>query len=154
LPTARAAEPPPPVNPAISEEAATAVSQMGKTLLSKELSFTAKTIRVYQDEAGQPLHIFHSMNVVARRPDRLAAHIIGDDGSHDVIYDGKSVAVSSSNRDEYVVVPATGDILSALRDGDIGVRKPRAHRQHADRNLLFVASPTIAITGQLGCQPG
>ena len=64
LPTARAAESPPPVNPAISEEAATAVSQMGKTLLSKELSFTAKTIRVYQDEAGQPLHIFHSMNVV------------------------------------------------------------------------------------------
>ena len=59
----------------------------------------------------------------------------------------------SSNRDEYVVVPATGDILPALRDGDIGVRKPRAHRQHADRNLLFVASPTIAITGQLGCQP-
>ena len=113
-PTARGAEPPPPVNPAISEEAATAVSQMGKTLLSKELSFTAKTIREYQDEAGQPLHIFHSMNVVARRPDRLAAHITGDDGSHDVIYNGKSVTVSSSNRNEYVVVPATGDILSAL----------------------------------------
>jgi hypothetical protein len=114
LPTARAAEPPPPVNPAISEEAATAVSQMGKTLLSKELSFTAKTIREYQDEAGQPLHIFHSMNVVARRPDRLAAHVTGDDGPHDVIYNGKSVTVSSSNRNEYVVVPATGDILSAL----------------------------------------
>ena len=43
LPTARADEPPSPVNPAISEEAATAVSHMGKTLLSKELSFTAKT---------------------------------------------------------------------------------------------------------------
>ena len=114
LPTARAGEPPMPVNPAISEEAATAVSQMGKTLLAKELSFTAKTIRVYQDEAGQPLHIFHAMNVVARRPDRLAAHVTGDDGSHDLIYDGKSVALSSSNRNEYVVVPATGDIPSAL----------------------------------------
>ena len=34
LPTARAGEPPLPVNPAISEEAATAVSQMGKTLLN------------------------------------------------------------------------------------------------------------------------
>ena len=114
LPTARAAEPPPPVNPALSEEAATAVSQMGKTLLSKELSFTAKTIREYQDEAGQPLHIFQAMNVVVRRPDRLAAHITGDDGSHDLIYDGKSVAVSSSNYKEYVVVPASGDIPSAL----------------------------------------
>jgi hypothetical protein len=114
LPTAGAVEPPPPVSPAISEEAATAVSQMGKTLLTKELSFTAKTIRAYQDEAGQPLHIFHAMNVVARRPDRLAAHVTGDDGSHDLIYDGKSVAVSSSSRNEYVVVPATGDIPSAL----------------------------------------
>jgi len=90
------------------------VSQMGKTLLTKELSFSGETIRVYQDEAGQPLHIFHAMNVVARRPDRLAAHVTGDDGSHDLIYDGKSVAVSSSNRNEYVVVPATGDIPSAL----------------------------------------
>ena len=114
LQTARAGEPRLPVNPAISEEAATAVSPMGKTLLAKELSFTAKTIRVYQDEAGQPLHIFHAMNIVARRPDRLAAHVTGDDGSRDLIYDGKSVAVSSSNRNEYVVVPATGDIPSAL----------------------------------------
>ena len=114
LPTARAAEPPPPVDPALSEEAATAVSQMGKTLLTKELSFTAKTIREYQDEAGQPLHIFQAMNVVVRRPDRLAAHITGDDGSHDLMYDGKSVAVSSSNYKEYVVVPAAGDIPSAL----------------------------------------
>jgi len=112
-PTARAMEPPP-ANPAISEEAAAAVSHMGKTLLSKELSFTAKTVREYQDAAGPPLHIFHAMNVVVRRPDRLAAHITGDDGSHDLIYDGKSVAVSSSNYKEYVVVPAAGDIPSAL----------------------------------------
>ena len=54
------------------------------------------------------------MNVVVRRPDRLAAHITGDDGSHDLIYDGKSIAVSSSNYKEYVVVPASGDIPSAL----------------------------------------
>jgi hypothetical protein len=33
LPTARADQPPPPVNPAISEQAASAVSQMGKTLI-------------------------------------------------------------------------------------------------------------------------
>jgi hypothetical protein len=42
LPIARAAEPaPPPVKPAISEEAGSAVSRMGKALLAKELSFTA-----------------------------------------------------------------------------------------------------------------
>ena len=114
MPTPERWNRPPPVSPAISEEAATAVSQMGKALLTKELSFTAKTIRAYQDEAGQPLHIFHALKVVARRPDRLAAHVTGDDGSHDLIYDGKSVAVSSSDRKEYVVVAATGDIPSAL----------------------------------------
>ena len=59
----------------------------------------------FVDEAGQPLHIFHAMHVVVRPPDRLAAHVTGDDGSHDLIYDGKSVAVSSSNYNEYVVFP-------------------------------------------------
>jgi hypothetical protein len=58
LATERAVEPAQPVQPAISEEAGAAVAQMGKSLLAKELSFTAKTIRVYLDEAGQPLHIF------------------------------------------------------------------------------------------------
>ena len=52
LPTARADEPAPPFKPAISDEAATAVSQMGKTLLAKDLSITARTIRVYLDEFG------------------------------------------------------------------------------------------------------
>src|SRR5271155_884735 len=114
LPTARAAEPPPPVKPAISEEAATAVSHMGKTLLAHELSFTAKTIRVYQDEAGQPLHISHTMNVVVRRPDRLAVQVTGDDGSQNLFYDGKSVFVSSPDHNEYAVGAASGDIPSAL----------------------------------------
>jgi hypothetical protein len=59
LPIAQATAPaPPPVKPAISEEAGSAVSRMGKALLAKDLSFTAKTIRVYLDESGQPLHIF------------------------------------------------------------------------------------------------
>ena len=70
LPMARAAQPAPTLTPAISEEAATAVAQMGKTLSAKELSFTAKTIRVYLDESGQPLHIFHTLKLLVRRPDR------------------------------------------------------------------------------------
>jgi hypothetical protein len=117
LQMAGAAEPaPPPVKPAISEEAATAVSQMGKTLLAKEFSFTAKTIRVYLDQAGQPLHIFHTLKVVVRRPDRLAVQSTGDDGAHDLFFDGKSVAVLFPDSKQYAVTAASGDIESALRE--------------------------------------
>ena len=113
-PALRAAEPGAPVKPAISEEAGTAVSQMGKTLLAKELSFTARTIRVYQDETGQPLHIFHTLKVVVRRPDRLSLEIAGDDGARELFYDGKSVAVFSPESKQYAVIAAPGDIPSAL----------------------------------------
>ena len=114
LPTARAAEPAPPIKPAISEEADAAVSQMGKTLLAKEFSFTAKTIRVYLDQSGQPLHIFHTLKVVVRRPDRLAVQSTGDDGSHDLFYDGKSVSIFFPDSKQYAVIAAPGDIPSSL----------------------------------------
>src|SRR4029450_9237303 len=89
-PIARAAEPAPTVQAAVSQQAVTAVSQMGRTLSATDLSFTAKTIRVYLDQSGQPLHIFHTMKVVLRRPDRLAVQVTGDDGSNDLFYDGRS----------------------------------------------------------------
>ncbi|MBV8093835.1 MAG: DUF2092 domain-containing protein [Acetobacteraceae bacterium] len=114
MPTARAAEPAEPLKPAISEGAAAAVSQMGNTLLAKEFSFTAKTIRVYLDQSGQPLHIFHTLRVVVRRPDRLAVQSTGDDGSHDLFYDGKSVSIFFPDSKEYAVIGAPGDIASAL----------------------------------------
>ena len=84
------------VKPAISPEASAALEKMGKALSSTEFSFKAQTIRVYQDEDGQPLHIFHMMKVDARRPDQLAVHVTGDDGSTELLYDGKTVAVVGS----------------------------------------------------------
>lgn len=116
LPVARAAEPAPPFRPAISDEAATAVSQMGKTLLARDLSITARTIRVYLSESGQPLHIFHKMKIVMRRPDRIAIESIGDDGRYNLFYDGKSASIFFPGSKEYAVVPASGDIPSALNE--------------------------------------
>ena len=114
LPIAQATAPaPPPVKPAISEEAGSAVSRMGKALLAKDLSFTAKTIRVYLDESGQPLHIFHTLKVVVRRPGRLAVQSTGDDGRHHLFYDGKSVTMFFPDRKQYAVIAASGDISSA-----------------------------------------
>ena len=49
---ARADDVPP---PEISEDASAAMRQMSKTLSANEFSFQARTIRVYQDNYGQPL---------------------------------------------------------------------------------------------------
>ncbi|THK35810.1 DUF2092 domain-containing protein [Ensifer sp. MPMI2T] len=116
LSMARAAEPVPPFKPAISDEAATAVSHMGKTLLAKDQSITARTIRVYLSESGQPLHIFHQLKIVVRRPNRIAVESIGDDGRHNLFYDGKSASIFFPDSKEYAVVAASGDIPAALNE--------------------------------------
>ncbi|NNU46046.1 DUF2092 domain-containing protein [Rhizobium sp. WYCCWR 11279] len=116
LPTARADEPTPPIKRAISDEAATAVSQMGKTLLARDLTITAKTISIYLDQSGQPLHIFHTMKITVRRPDRIAVEFTGDDGRHDLFYDGKSASVFFPDSKKYATIPASGDIPSALNE--------------------------------------
>ena len=113
---ARAEQPPPLAKPAISEDAGAAVAQMERTLSAPELSFTAKTIRVYLDEAGEPLHIFHTMKVVMRRPDRMEIQVNGDDGSRDLFYDGKSVSIFSPESKVYAVTAAPGGIASAVNE--------------------------------------
>jgi hypothetical protein len=116
LQPARAEEPAQSARPAISEEAGAAISAIDKTLSAPELSFTARTTRVYLDESGQPLHIFHTMKVVVRRPDRLKIDVTGDDGSHDLFYDGTSVSISSPDSKVYTVMPAPGGIPVALKE--------------------------------------
>ena len=111
IPVAWGAEP---AKPGISDEASAAVLQMGKTLLVNDLSFQARTIRVFQDAEGQPLHIFHTMKVVAHRPDRLAVHVTGDDGSNELFYDGKTVAIFGVSENKYARVPAPNNIQAMM----------------------------------------
>src|ERR1700746_4231589 len=73
---------------AISNEANTAIQQMGKTLAQENIAFKAKTMRMYQDSDGDYLHIGHRMDVTARRPDRMAVTGTRDDGTKVLIYDG------------------------------------------------------------------
>ena len=116
MPTARADDPALPVKPAISEDAGAAVSAMQKTLLAPALSFTARTMRVYLDEAGQPLHIFHTIKVVVRAPDRLKVQVTGDDGRNELYYDGNSVSIFSPDKEEYAAIAAPGGIELALHE--------------------------------------
>lgn len=104
------------VQPAIGEAAANALLQMGKTLQSKEFSFKAQTIRVYEDADYQPLHIFHTISVLVRRPDRLAVQVTGDDGTAKLLYDGKTLTVVDGAKNTYATVAAPDTLQEMLKD--------------------------------------
>ena len=90
--TAPAAQAAKEAKPAISEEASAALLRMGQTLRAEQLSFQARTIRVYSETNGEPLHIFHTMH----RPNRLLADLTGDDGSNKLVFDGKTLTIYSA----------------------------------------------------------
>jgi hypothetical protein len=137
-PPVRAANPP---KPAISEEASAAVAQMGKTLLADQFSFQARTLRVYADTNGQPLHIAHSMKVTVRRPDRVRIDVTGDDGSTKLFYDGKTAVLFAVEAKKYATVPAPNTIQGMLETlmGKLGVDFPLADliTNAPDKSFLF-----------------
>src|SRR5580692_5792954 len=94
-----------PPRPTISEDARAAVARMGKTLLAKEFSFRARTIRAYANENGVLLHIAHDFKITVRRPDRLLIDANGDDGPRKLFYDGKTVVLA---------LDATGSLYATL----------------------------------------
>jgi hypothetical protein len=122
-PTVRAASPEKPV---ISEEVSAAVAQMGKTLRADEFSFQARTLRVYVEPGGQPLHIGHTIKVLVRRPDRMTISVTGDDGSTRLSYDGKTVAILGVESKKYSIIPVPNTIQGMLETvmGKLGVDFP------------------------------
>lgn len=125
VPPARAAPPP---KPAISEEANAAIAQMSKSLLTNQFSFQAKTLRVYAESSGQPLHIAHAMKVTVRRPDRLLIDLIGDDGSTRLLYDSKTVVIFGVETKKYASLPVPNTIQGMLETmmGERGLDFPLA----------------------------
>jgi len=130
-----------PAKPVISEEAAAAVAQMGKTLLADQYSFQARTLRVYSEANGQPLHIAHSMKVMLRRPDRLRVDVIGDDGSTSLIYDGKTTVLYGVEAKKYATIPVPDTIQGMLETvaGRLDVDFPLADflTNAPDKSFLF-----------------
>src|SRR3954466_5278362 len=128
LPAAWAAEPAQQAKTAISDEAKEAVQRMGKTPAAEDASFKARTIRVYMDDKDQPLHIFHTMNVVMHRPDRLPIKVTGDPGSDELFYDGKTVTLAGFDKTKYAQMAAPNTIAAMLEEvvGRLGVDMPLA----------------------------
>jgi hypothetical protein len=116
--------------PVISEEASAALTRMGQTLRGAEqFSFQARTIRVYADANGQPLHIFHTLKVVVHRPNRMLVDVSGDDGSSRLVFDGKTAVIYSAGQKKYASIPVPeGTIQAMMKEamGRLGVDFPLA----------------------------
>ena len=104
--------------PTISAEASAALTQMAQSLLSKQFSFQARTMRVYADVDGRFLHIGHTMKVLIRRPDRMRVDIDGDDGATQVFYDGKTLTLFGPARKEYVSLPVPDTIEKMIKEAE------------------------------------
>lgn len=117
---------------------------MGKTLLGNEFSFKARTIRVYEEDNGQPLHIFHAMKVVVRRPDRLAVHVSGDDGNTDLFYDGKTVSLVGVDKNKYSTIKTPDSIEGMMNEvmGKLNVDFPLADFLTNAPNKAFLTGVT------------
>ena len=146
-PAARAAEPTQTAKTKISEDANNALAQMAKTLLQPEFSFRVQTIRVYENDKGQPLHIFHTMKVIVHRPDRLAVQVTGDDGSNKLLYDGKTVSIVQPDKNSYASLAAPNNIQAMMQEvmGRLKVDFPLADFLTDAPNKAFLTGVT---TGQ------
>ena len=146
MPNAPSAAPPAkPAQPAISEEASAALLRMGQTLRANDFSFQARTIRVYADPNGQPLHIFHTLKVTVHRPDRMLVEVTGDDGSSKLVFDGKTAIVYSATQNKYASIPVPeGTIEGMMKEavGRLGVDFPLADFLSEAPNKAFLTGVT------------
>jgi hypothetical protein len=128
----------------IAADARNAVQAMGKTLANGGFSFHEQTIREYTDANGQPLHIFHSANVVVRRPDRLAVDATGDDGATKVVYDGRTLTLYSVDTKRYATLVVSGPIGKMLTEASkkMGMDFPLADLLAENPAAAFLAGIT------------
>ena len=119
---------------------------MGQTLRGAEqFSFQVRTIRVYAEANDEPLHIFHTIKVVAHRPNRLLVDMNGDDGENKLIFDGKTAVVYSATHNRYATIPVPeGTIQGMLQEvvGRLGVDFPLADFLTEAPNKAFLTGVT------------
>ena len=143
--TVLAAQTPKQAQPAISEEASAALLRMGQTLRADDFSFQARTIRVYAGPDGEPLHIFHTMKVTVHRPNELLVDVAGDDGSHKLLFDGKTAVIYSASDNKYASIPVpAGTVEGMLKEvvGRLGVDFPLADFLSEAPNKAFLTGVT------------
>src|SRR5262249_37879345 len=105
-----------------------------------------RTIRVYSDTGGEPLHIFHTMKAVVHRPNRLLADATGDDGSNKLAFDGKTLMIFSADAKKYATAsfPEGTTIDGMLKEavGRLGIDFPLADFLSEAPNKAFLTGVT------------
>jgi hypothetical protein len=139
-----------PTEPGVSDEVRAVLAQMGKTMQAKQFSFQARTLRAYAGPNGELLHIAHAIKAVVVRPDRVSVKSSGDDGSGELLYDGKTLVVYNAALKQYAKVPAPGTIQGMLdvATQKMGIDFPLADLLSDDPETSMVAGVTSG--GQVG----
>lgn len=155
FPAGHAAAPP---KPTVSNDARAAVAQMAKSLSADQFSFEVRTLRVYADASGQPLHIAHSIKVTVHRPDKLRIEVTGDDGSTKLFYNGKTVVLFSVEGKRYASLPVPNTIQGMLKEvmGRLHVDFPLADflTDNPEKSFLFgVTSGRVVDTVTIDGMP-
>lgn len=104
-----------PQAPDIATEAAAPVQAMCGLLKSRQsFSFTAEMSSEHVYPNGQTVQLTSNVDVAIHRPDKLYAHITGDERDRVYVYDGKTVAVADLDRGVYAVIDAPPTIDATL----------------------------------------
>ena len=137
-------------NDAVPAEVKEILGRMGRTLQAKDFSFQSETLRAYAGSNGELLHIAHEVDVTVHRPDRLSIDISGDDGSTQMLYDGKKLVIYGADRNEYGSIPISGkvDEMLATAEARFGVDMPLVDFFSADPAKSFLDGVTSG--GQVG----
>jgi hypothetical protein len=112
---------------------------------AEQFSFQVRTIRVYAEANNEPLHIFHTIKIVAHRPNRLLVDVNGDDGANKLIFDGKTAIAYSAAKNKYATIPVPeGTIQGMLQEavGRLGIDFPLADFLTEAPNKAFLTGVT------------
>jgi hypothetical protein len=128
----------------ISKEARAVLQRMSDSLRAPQFSFQAQTIRVYAGPKGEPLHIFHTLDVTVRRPNRLLVIRNGDDGPSKLVYDGKTLIVYIADGNKFASIPVPDTIDGMMKEamGRLGVDFPLADFLTDAPNKSFLSGVT------------
>jgi hypothetical protein len=140
-----AADPATQAKPAISEEAGAALLRMGQSLRAEQYSFQVRTIRVYAEPNGEPLHIFHTMKITLHRPHRILVEVTGDDGSNKLVFDGKTAIIYSAQQNKYASLAVPENTIEGMLKeavGRLGVDFPLADFLTEAPNKAFLTGVT------------
>jgi hypothetical protein len=130
--------------PAISEQARAALQRMGDSLRAPQFAFQAQTVRIYSGPKGEPLHIFHTLDVTVRRPNRLLVVRNGDDGLGKLVYDGKTLVIYIADGNKFASIPVPDTIEGMMKEamGRLGVDFPLADFLTNAPNKSFLSGVT------------